>query len=213
MESVSVGFREGRPVLDRINMKLERGSFHFLMGPSGVGKTTLLKLLYLGLRDFSGDIQLFGRDLKALNIRDLPLLRQHIGVVFQEFKLLDHMTAIENVALPLKVLGVNHKSAYAQAQEILAWVGLEDSFHTRPQFLSGGQKQRIAIARAVVNRPSLFLADEPTGNVDDAIGYKIFHLFEELHKQGTTVLVATHNKELAKHFKHPVLTLKGGRLV
>jgi len=212
-EGVGVSYDGKTPVLKALNFSLPKGSFHFLTGPSGAGKSSLLKMLYLGLRPTWGKLHLFGRDTSLLKFQHLPAFRQRLGVVFQEFNLLDHLTVLDNVSLPLRVRGVPAKDAYAQAAELLKWVGLQDYLESYPHKLSGGQKQRVAIARAVITRPQLLLADEPTGNVDDEIAAKLIHLFEELLKLGTTILIATHNRELISQFSYPELRIENGSLV
>ena len=205
----NVGMRYGMApeVLSDITFELAPGSFHFLTGASGAGKSTLLRLIYLALRPSRGLITLFGRDLATLPRPDLPGLRRRIGVIFQDFRLLDHLTALDNVALPLRVAGAREEQVRAHVTELLKWVGLADRLEARPNTLSGGEQQRVAIARAVINRPNLLLADEPTGNVDDRIAVRLLYLFEELNKLGTSVVIATHNEALVSRFDHPQLSL------
>jgi cell division transport system ATP-binding protein len=212
-ENVGVRYGAGAEVLADISFKLPAGSFHFLTGPSGAGKSTLLRLMYLGHRPSRGLISLFGRDTATIVPTELPLIRRRIGVVFQDFRLLDHLSAIDNVALPLRVAGVAEDQVRRHVTELLDWVGLADRLDARPVVLSGGEQQRVAIARAVINRPSLLLADEPTGNVDDPIAVRLMYLFEELNKLGTTVVIATHNRSLVSRFKHGTVELDEGRLV
>ena len=174
-----VGLRYGSDdeVLRDISFHLQPGGFYFLTGPSGAGKTSLLRMLYLAQRPTRGSVTLFGEDLASLTRDRLPGFRRRIGVVFQDFRLLNHMTTFDNVALPLRIAGVGEPVVQRNVTELLNWVGLEDYMQARPAVLSGGQKQRVAIARAVVNRPRLILADEPTGNVDDAIAVRLMQLF------------------------------------
>ncbi len=212
-ENVGVRYGAGAEVLADISFTLPAGSFHFLTGPSGAGKSTLLRLMYLGHRPSRGLISLFGRDTATIVPTELPLIRRRIGVVFQEFRLLDHLSAVDNVALPLRVAGVAEDQVRRHVTELLDWVGLADRLDARPVVLSGGEQQRVAIARAVINRPSLLLADEPTGNVDDPIAVRLMYLFEELNKLGTTVVIATHNRSLVSRFKHGLVELDEGRLV
>lgn len=211
----SVGLRYGqRPeVLEDISLDLKPGSFHFLTGASGAGKSSLLRLMYLGQRPTRGLVTLFGQDVATLPRDKLPALRRRIGVVFQDFHLLDHMSTMDNVALPLRVAGVSEAEIKKHVPELLSWVGLADHLNAKPPVLSGGQKQRVAIARAVIARPDLLLADEPTGNVDDTLATRLLYLFEELNKLGTTVVIATHNESLVKRFAHFRLHLDRGRLV
>ena len=199
-------------VLKDISFELPRGSFHFLTGPSGSGKSTLLKLIYLAERASRGRIELFGRDVAQVHQRERPFLRRRIGVVFQEFRLLDHLSAFDNAALALRVLGSKPASYRQDVAELLTWVGLGNRMHAMPQALSGGEQQRLAIARAVIHRPDILLADEPTGNVDSALGFRILRLFTELNRLGATVLIASHDEELVARSGKPVLHLENGRL-
>ncbi len=202
----------GPEVLHDIELDLEPGGFFFLTGPSGAGKSTLLKLMYLAERPTRGRITLLDRDVASLSRAQLPALRRRIGVVFQEFRLIEHLSALDNVALPLRVAGQGEGRVQDYVVDLLHWVGLADQIHALPRELSGGQQQRLAIARAVISQPSLLIADEPTGNVDDAIAMRLLYLFEELNRRGTTVVIATHNQALIDRFGHPVLYMEGGRL-
>ncbi len=199
-------------VLKDIGFELAPGSFHFLTGASGAGKSSLLKLIYLAERPSRGRIELFGRDVEAIAPADRPFLRRRIGVVFQEFRLLDHLSAFDNCALPLRIGGGRPGDYRGDVAELLNWVGLKNRMHAQPATLSGGEKQRLAIARAVVGRPDILLADEPTGNVDQAHALRILRLFVELNRLGTTVLIATHDEELVARSGQPVLHLEGGRM-
>jgi cell division transport system ATP-binding protein len=202
----------GPEVLTDIDFTLEPGSFHFLTGPSGSGKTSLMSLLYLGLRPTRGEISMFGHDVKDLDRDQMALLRQKIGVVFQDFRLLNNLTAFENVALPLRLSNKSEKQIKSDVSELLQWVELGDYMHRLPMTLSGGQQQRIAIARAVISKPRMLLADEPTGNLDDVIGYKLMGLFEQLNRMGTTLVIATHNQQMMNSFQHKKLVLNAGEL-
>ena len=211
-EDIGLRYGSGPEVLRDVNLILEPGSFHFLTGASGAGKSSLLRLMYLGLRPSRGVITVFGHDVAGLKRADLPPLRRQIGVVFQNFRLLDHLSALDNVALPLRMAGVGEAEIREHVVELLHWVGLGDALDAKPPTLSGGQQQRVAIARSVIARPRLLLADEPTGNVDDSIGMRLLYLFEELNKLGTTVVIATHNEGLIARFDHPRLHLERGAL-
>ncbi len=202
----------GPEVLRDITLHLEPGSFHFLLGPSGAGKSSLLRLLSLALRPSRGLITLFGHDIATTARVDLPSLWRRIGIVFQDFRLLDHLSVRENVSLPLRIAGGRRRNG-ENVTDLLDWVGLGDRIDDPPSTLSGGEQQRVAICRAVVTQPSLLIADEPTGNVDDSIGFRLMHLFEELNKTGTTVVVATHNRALLEPFAYPRMAIKGGTLV
>jgi cell division transport system ATP-binding protein len=206
-DRVTVQYGAGPQILRDISFTLAPGSFHFLVGRSGAGKSSLLKVMYLGLRPSYGTVSLFGRDVMSLRGADMPGIRRRVGVVFQDFRLIEHLSAMDNVALPLRVAGVRESDVKKHVGELLAWVGLADHLDALPATLSGGQQQRVAIARAVIGRPSLLLADEPTGNVDDVIGLRLMYLFEELNKLGTTVVIATHNEGLVERFRHPLLRI------
>lgn len=212
LNKVSLSYGGAAPVFSDVSLQLEKGSFHFLTGASGSGKTSLLKLLYLQMKPTSGKIRLFERDVSEMAYHDMPFFRQRIGNVFQEFKLLDHITILDNVALPLLVRGVSVKKSHEHAAELLSWVGLSNYLTWHPPSLSGGQKQRVAIARAIITRPQLLLADEPTGNVDDQIALRLLHLFEELNKIGTAIVIATHNTSLIQEFPYPELYIKNSTL-
>ena len=209
-DGVAVRYAAGPEVLRGISFTLAPGSFHFLVGPSGAGKSSLLKLIYLGLRPAAGRVELFGRDVSVLKRSDYPAMRRRIGVVFQDFRLIEHLSAMDNVALPLRIAGVRETDIKRHVPELLSWVGLKHHLDALPATLSGGQQQRVAIARAVISRPSLLLADEPTGNVDDQIGVRLMYLFEELNKMGTTVVIATHNEGLVGRFTHRQLRIAQG---
>jgi cell division transport system ATP-binding protein len=209
-----VGMRYGRSpeVLKDITFTLKRGSLTVLTGASGAGKSSLLKLIYLAHRPSRGLITLFDDDLATLRRERLAPLRRRIGVVFQEFRLLDHLSALDNAALPLRLTGVKPSAYREDVAELLNWVGLGHRLHALPATLSGGEKQRLAIARAVVGKPDILLADEPTGNVDPEMGKRILRLFLELNRLGTTVLIASHDDALVRAAGAPVLHLSDGRL-
>lgn len=211
-EHVAMGYALDREILRDVSFILQPGSFHFLSGPSGVGKTTLLGLLALTHRPVRGRVRMFGHDVTRLPREALPKLRRRIGMVSQDYRLLSHLSVRENVALPLKVTGETSAVIASRVEEILAWVGLKEYGGARPEELSGGQKQRVAIARAVINRPDVLLCDEPSGNLDLDLSLRFMYLFEALHKMGTTVLFATHDDYLLSKFRYPVLKLKDGTL-
>jgi cell division transport system ATP-binding protein len=211
-ENVGMRYGTGPEVLRDVSFTLEPGTFHFLTGASGAGKSSLLRLMYLAHRPSRGLITMFGHDVASLKRAELPPLRRRIGVVFQNFRLLDHLSALDNVALPLRVAGAREGQVREHVAELLSWVGLGDHLNDKPATLSGGQQQRVAIARAVITRPSLLLADEPTGNVDDRIGMRLLHLFEELNKLGTTIVIATHNEMLIERFGYARMVLDKGTL-
>lgn len=211
-ENVGLRYGLGPEVLQDVTFALPPASYHFLVGASGAGKSSLLRLMYLALKPSRGLISLFGRDIAMTPRAELPPLRRRIGVVFQEFRLLTHLSAFDNVALPLRVAGTREADVQRHVEELLAWVGLGDHMKARLPTLSGGQQQRVAIARAVITKPQLLLADEPTGNVDDRMALRLMHLFEELNKLGTTIVIATHNEMLVKRLGHPCLRLEDGKL-
>ena len=211
-ENVGLRYGLGPEVLQDVTFSLSPGSFHFLVGPSGAGKSSLLKLIYLALKPSRGLISLFGRDIAATSRRDLPPIRRRVGVVFQEFRLLNHLSAFDNVALPLRIAGARKNDIQKHVVELLTWVGLKDHLDARPPTLSGGQQQRVSIARAVIARPKILLADEPTGNVDDPMGMRLMHLFEELNRLGTTVVIATHNNMMVEKMGYPKMHLDEGWL-
>ena len=209
---VAMRYGRGPEVLSGLDFDLAPGSFHFLTGRSGAGKSSLLRLIYLAHRPSRGRIELFGRDVAAASRRDLAALRRRMGVVFQDFRLLDHLSARDNVALPLRLAGAKKRDIRDHVGELLKWVGLADRIDARPQTLSGGEQQRVAIARAVISRPRLLLADEPTGNVDDETAERLIYLFRELNKIGTAVVIATHSDHLIRQIDATILHLEDGRL-
>ena len=211
-DNVGLRYGSGPEILRDITFHVHPGSFHFLTGPSGAGKTTLLRLLFMSLRPSRGLIFLFGENVGALTPSGRAGLRRRIGMVFQDFRLLDHLTTWENVALPLRVMGKRESDYKEDVTDLLRWVGLGDRINAYPEILSGGEKQRAAIARAVIGRPELLLADEPTGNVDPAIGNRLLRLFVELNRLGTSVIIATHDYGLMEQLDAPRLVLYDGHL-
>jgi cell division transport system ATP-binding protein len=212
-ENVGLRYGMGTEILRDLSFEIKPQSFQFLTGPSGAGKTTLLRLILLSLKPTRGFISLFGHDASKLEKDTITHLRRRIGVVFQDFRLLDHLTTYENVALPLRVQGREEVSYRAEVVELLRWVGLGDRMHVLPPVLSGGEKQRAAIARALIVRPELLLADEPTGNVDPTLARRLLRLFTELNKSGTAVVIATHDIALMDQFDGASrLVLGEGRL-
>ena len=216
IEFSNVGLRYGNgpEILRDLTFSVEPGSFHFLTGPSGAGKTSLLRLLLLSLKPSRGRVTMFGEDVSNLSQDRLLQMRRHIGIVFQEFRLLDHLTTFENVALPLRVLGQPESEYRPNVTELLEWVGLGERMNALPSLLSGGEKQRAAIARAVIARPKVLLADEPTGNVDPDLSSRLVHLFAELNRTlGMTIILATHELPLLEKFNYPRMLLSKGELV
>jgi len=211
-ENVGLRYGLGPEVLRDLNFGINGQSFQFLTGPSGAGKTSLLRLMLLSLRPTRGLISMFDHGTVTLSKDGRANLRRRIGIVFQDFRLLDHLTTYENVALPLRVLGKEEADYRAEVVELLQWVGLGDRMGALPPILSGGEKQRAAIARAVIARPQLLLADEPTGNVDPNLGQRLLRLFIELNKSGTAVIIATHDIALMDEYDARRLVLHEGRL-
>jgi len=210
--NTGLAYGDETEALSDLNLQINEGAFRFLCGPSGAGKTSLLKMIYLAHRPTRGRFFLFGEDAMNAPREALPALRRRIGVVFQDFRLIDHLTAFDNVALPMKVAGVNQNQYREDVSELLNWVGLGHRMDARPPTLSGGEKQRVALARALVSKPDLILADEPTGNVDPAMGERIMKLFIELNKLGAAVVVATHDLHLVQKLGKPVLRISDGRV-
>lgn len=209
-ENVGLRYGSGAEILSDLSFSLQEGSFTALTGPSGAGKTSLLKLTYLAERASRGLISVMGRNIETLDRKDLPALRQKIGIVFQDFRLLNHLTLFDNVALPLFLNGQSADQYHDNVMEMLDWIGLKGRANALPQVLSGGEQQRVAIARAVVTGPKLLVADEPTGNVDSEMGRDIFSLFQAMNKIGTTILIATHDEALAHEFGEQIITLDKG---
>jgi cell division transport system ATP-binding protein len=211
-ENVGLRYSLGPEVLRDVSFGIEPGTFQFLTGPSGAGKTSLLRLMLLSLRPTRGLITMFDEDTATLSKDGRATLRRRIGIVFQDFRLLDHLTTYENVALPLRVLGRHEAEYRAEVVELLQWVGLGERMGALPPVLSGGEKQRAAIARAVIARPQLLLADEPTGNVDANLGQRLLRLFVELNRLGTAVVIATHDIAMMDEYDARRLVLHEGRL-
>jgi cell division transport system ATP-binding protein len=211
-ENVGLRYGLGPEVLRDLTFDIAPHSFQFLTGPSGAGKSSLLRLLFLSLKPTRGLITLFGHDVVTLSKDSLATLRRRIGIVFQDFRLLDHMSTYENVALPLRILGREEASYRKEVTELLSWVGLGERMWALPAVLSGGEKQRAAIARAVIARPQLLLADEPTGNVDPTLAQRLLRLFIELNKSGTSVVIATHDIALMDQYDARRLVLHDGRM-
>jgi len=212
LDNVGLRYGRGPEILTDVNLDLPNGSFSFLTGPSGAGKSSLLKLCYMALTHSRGRITLFGQDTSRLDNASSQILRRRIGVVLQDFTLIDHLSVFENVALPLRVAGLNRQHYSQDVIELLQWVGLGHRMAAYPQTLSGGEKQRAAIARAVIAKPNFLIADEPTGNVDPEIARRLLRLFAEMNRVGTTVLIATHDTHLIQEIDARVIRIENGRV-
>ena len=212
LENVSMRYHQGPEVLRNINLDIPQGAFRFLTGPSGAGNTSLLKLIFLAHAASQGRVYLMGHDTAAQSRKARALMRRHIGVVFQDFRLIDHLTVYENITLPLRIAGHKQSNWHKNAVELLNWVGLGERLDALPETLSGGEQQRAAIARAVITRPRIIIADEPTGNVDPEIGERLLRLLIELNKMGTTIVIATHYRQLWESFDFPRLHLDKGQI-
>ncbi|MGE0765879.1 MAG: cell division ATP-binding protein FtsE [Hyphomicrobiaceae bacterium] len=210
LQNVGLRYGRGREVLHDVSFHVPAGAFHFLTGPSGAGKTSLLRMMFLAQLPTRGQFTLFSQDVTHIGAQDRARLRRRIGIVFQDFRLLDHLTTWQNVALPLKVVGKREADYREDVTDLLQWVGLGDRMDDYPSVLSGGEKQRAAIARAVIGKPELLLADEPTGNVDPQMARRLLRLFIELNRLGTSVIIATHDHQLMRQFKAPRLELHDG---
>ena len=211
IEGLSKVYAGGHVALDRVSLSVERGEFVFVTGPSGAGKTTLLRLMLRQERPSEGSIVIDGRDVGTIAASRVPGLRRSIGVVFQDFKLIKRKTALENVAYVLNVAGIPRAEQRRRAYHALKGVGLAHRLHVHPDALSGGEQQRVAIARAVVNDPELLLADEPTGNLDPDLSVEIMRLFREINARGTTVVVATHDRDLIRRMQRRTIVLTRGQ--
>ena len=211
-ENVGLRYGLGPEVLSDLTFDVHPNSFQFLTGPSGAGKTSLLRLMLMSLKPTRGVVRLFGREAASIPRNAMPGLRRKIGVVFQDFRLLSHLTTYENVALPLRVRGKEESDYRTDVTELLKWVGLGERMHVLPPVLSGGEKQRAAIARALIDQPEILLADEPTGNVDPPMARRLLRLFIELNRSGTAVVIATHDLGLMDQYEARRLVLTEGRL-
>lgn len=212
LNNVGLKYDRGPDVLTDVSFHLRPGSFHFLHGESGAGKTSLLRLMFMSLHPSRGQISMFSEDISRVSAQKRAQLRRRIGIVFQDFRLLDHLTIWENVALPLQVVGKKPADYREDVTDLLQWVGLGDRMYANPSVLSGGEKQRAAIARAVIGKPEVLLADEPTGNVDPQMARRLLRLFVELNRLGTSVVIATHDHQLMRQFKAPRIEVHRGHV-
>ncbi|HEX6145050.1 MAG TPA: ATP-binding cassette domain-containing protein [Geminicoccaceae bacterium] len=212
LDKVGMRYGSGPEVLREVNLTLHRGEFMFLMGPSGAGKTTLFRVLGLLNMPSSGRLTMFDKDVATMSREQLTAQRRRIGMVFQDLRLLDHLSAFDNIALPLRINGGQDEQIGGFVSEMLGWLGLAELIEAKPPTLSMGQRQLVAVARAVVTRPNLLLCDEPTSNIDSKLARRLMHLFTQLSKLGTAVLISTHNDDLVERYGHPVLHMDNGRL-
>ena len=212
LENIGKSYGTDAEILRDVSMTLDAGGFYFLTGVSGAGKTTLLKIIYLAESPSRGVVTLFDTDVATTDRQTHTALRRRVGIVFQDFRLVEHLSVRDNVALPLRIAGAPEREIRENVPELLSWMGLDGKLDFRPATLSGGEQQRVAIARAIVRRPDLLIADEPTGNVDDDIAMLLVRVFERINKLGTTVLVATHDIAFARQFTHRRFHLDRGEL-
>lgn len=213
MQGVSKEYPNGTVALSDVSVHITKGEFVYVVGPSGAGKSTFIKLMYREERPTKGHIFVNGFNIERLRNRKVPLLRRNIGVVFQDFKLLPKLTAYENVAFALEVIGTSKRVMKRRVRDVLEWVGLSDKQNVLPSQMSGGEQQRIAVARALVNNPQVIIADEPTGNLDPDTSWGIMNLFQRINDRGTTIVMATHNKEIVNTMRKRVLAVEGGQIV
>jgi cell division transport system ATP-binding protein len=212
LDHVAMRYGDGPEVLHDLDLTLRQGDFVFLMGPTGAGKTSLLRLLGLLQKPSRGRLTLFDRDVASLGREELTAFRRRIGMVFQDVRLLDHLSVFDNVALPLRIHGGQDAQIGSFVSEMLTWFGLSDAIDVKPPTLSMGQRQLVTVARAVIIRPNLLLCDEPTSNLDTKLARRLMHLFSQLRKLGTTVVLATHSDDLVERYPHPILRIARGRL-
>lgn len=213
LKDVSKKYRRSTTALRHVTVSVNQGEFVYIVGPSGAGKSTFIKLLYREEKLSSGSLKVGEFDLAKIKKRQIPLLRRSIGVVFQDYKLLERKTVFENVAFAMEVIGEKRKHIKRRVTEVLELVGLKHKMRAFPKQLSGGEQQRVAIARAIVNNPKMLIADEPTGNLDPEISMEVMQVLERINLQGTTVLMATHNAQIVNQLRHRVIAIEDGKIV
>ena len=213
MIDVSKTYPNGVIALNNINVKIKPGEFVYVVGPSGAGKSTFIKMMYREEKPSKGNIIVNGISLPSIRNSKVPLFRRNIGMVFQDFKLLDKYTVFENVAYAMEVIEKHPSEIKQRVMEVLDLVGIKSKARMLPTELSGGEQQRVAIARSIVNDPKVVIADEPTGNLDPETSWDIMNIFEEINRRGTTLLMATHNRDIVNNMKHRVIAIEGGRIV
>ena len=212
-KNVSKVYNNGTEALRNLSLSIAKGEFVFIVGSSGAGKSTFLKLIMREEVPNSGEIVVNGRKLSTVRKRDVPYLRRTMGIVFQDFRLIDKMTVYDNVAFAMHIVGASDREIRKRVPYVLGLVGLEKKMDNHPAELSGGEQQRVGLARALVNNPNMIIADEPTGNVDPAMSYEIVELLTEINRRGTTVLMVTHEHDLVKRFPRRVIEIQGGTVV
>ncbi|MER1999035.1 MAG: cell division ATP-binding protein FtsE [Lysinibacillus sp.] len=213
MDNVYKKYPNGVVAANGISVAINKGEFVYVVGPSGAGKSTFIKLMYREEKATSGSVVVAGKDLTTLKNRDIPMLRRQLGVVFQDFKLLPRLTVYENVAFAMEVIEEQPNEIRKRVMEVLELVGLKHKARMLPSELSGGEQQRVSIARSIVNMPSVLIADEPTGNLDPDTSWEIMDIFDEINRRGTTVVMATHNKEIVNTVRKRVIAIEGGLIV
>ena len=213
VKDVCKTYPNGTEALRHVNLSVEKGEFVFIVGSSGAGKSTFLKLIMCEERANSGEIIVNGRNLATVRKRDVPYLRRTMGIVFQDFRLIDHMTVYDNVAFAMHIVGASARDIRKRVPYMLGLVGLQKKQRAYPSQLSGGEQQRVGLARALINNPSMIIADEPTGNIDPALSFEIVDLLSEINRRGTTILMVTHEHRLVKHFHRRVIEIHGGQVV
>lgn len=211
--NVSMTYPNGTDALKNVSLKVDKGEFVYIVGASGAGKSTFLKLIMAEEKPTSGDIKVNGKKLSTLSEKEIPYLRRTMGIVFQDFRLIENMTVFDNVAFAMRIVGAKEKDIKKQVPIFLNMVGLKHKAKSYPNELSGGEKQRVGLARALVNRPSMIIADEPTGNIDPAMSYEMLGMLTEINKRGTTVVMVTHEHILVREFPHRIVEINNGRVV
>lgn len=206
-------YGNGTEALRNVNLKVDKGEFVFIVGSSGAGKSTFLKMIMCEEFPNSGEIIVNGRKLSTVRSRDIPYVRRTMGIVFQDFRLIDKMTVFDNVAFAMHVVGASQREIKKRVPYILNLVGLKEKARCHPKELSGGEQQRVGLARALVNNPGMIIADEPTGNIDPALSFEIVGLLSEINRRGTTILMVTHEHRLVKHFRRRVIEIHDGQVV
>ncbi|MCF1684331.1 cell division ATP-binding protein FtsE [Tetragenococcus halophilus] len=213
MKDVTKKYSNGTAAIRGLSISIDQGEFVYVVGPSGAGKSTFVKLMYREEKPTGGDLQVADYDLMKIKNREVPYLRREIGVVFQDYKLLERKTVYENVAYAMQVIGCRPREVKKRVNDVLEMVGLKHKARVFPNQLSGGEQQRVSIARAIVNTPQVLIADEPTGNLDPEISWEIMRLLDRINAQGTTVVMATHNRTIVNTIRHRVIAIENGKII